>query len=89
MTYEIILSTYAKKDLKKVNNSHFQKVCIKLFEIIRANPFKNPPPYEKITSCGDLKYSRRINIQHRLFYEVDEKNKRVKILRMRSHYGDN
>ena len=84
MTYEIILSTYAKKDLKKVNNSHFQKVCIKLFEIIRANPFKNPPPYEKITSCGGLKYSRRINIQHRLFYEVDEKNKRVKILRMRT-----
>lgn len=57
-----------------------------LLEILRINPFRNPPPYEKL--LGDLagSYSRRINIQHRLVYQVYEKEQTVKILRMWTHY---
>ena len=58
----------------------------KLLNIVKENPFQNPPPYEKL--LGDLSgmYSRRINIQHRLVYTVDEKNNFVKVLRMWKHY---
>ena len=58
----------------------------KLINIIKENPYQNPPPYEKLT--GDLKdyYSRRINIQHRLVYQVIEKEKTVRILSMWTHY---
>lgn len=58
----------------------------KLIDIIKENPYQNPPPYEKLT--GDLKdyYSRRINIQHRLVYQVIEKEKTVRILSMWTHY---
>jgi len=59
-----------------------------LIEIIKKDPFQNPPPYEKLV--GNLKgaYSRRINIQHRIVYEVRESDKVVRILRMWSHYGE-
>ena len=63
-----------------------KKSVIELLDVLRKDPFQNPPPYEKL--LGDLsgKYSRRINIQHRLVYEVFEEEKIVRILRMWTHY---
>ena len=60
-----------------------------LAELLEKDPFQTPPPYEKLT--GDLKglYSRRINVQHRLVYEVNEETRTVRVLRMWTHYGDN
>ncbi|WP_017295331.1 Txe/YoeB family addiction module toxin [Geminocystis herdmanii] len=72
--------------LKKINNSGLKNKVEKLIGILKVNPYKNPPSYEKLT--GDLEgmYSRRINLQHRLVYEVDNEKKRVKILMMWTHY---
>ncbi len=84
--WSIALTKRALKDAKKINRSGLKSKVEKLIEILKTNPYQNPPPYEKLT--GDLAgmYSRRINIQHRLVYEVDDENKRVKILMMWSHY---
>ncbi len=84
--WEIALTKRALKDAKKISRSGLKSKVEKLIEILRTNPYQNPLSYEKLT--GDLAgmYSRRINIQHRLVYEVDEENKRVKILMMWSHY---
>ena len=84
--WEIALTKRALKDAKKINNAGLQSKVKALIEILKTNPYQNPPSLEKLT--GDLEgmYSRRINIQHRLVYEVDNENKRVKILMMSSHY---
>ena len=84
--WSIALTKRALKDAKKINRAGLKSKVEKLIEILKTNPYQNPPPYEKLT--GDLAgmYSRRINIQHRLVYEVDDENKRVKILMMWSHY---
>ena len=72
----------AQKDAKKLASSNLRDKAQELLDIIQTNPFQNPPPYEKLV--GDLEgaYSRRINIQHRLVYEVIESENTVKILRM-------
>ena len=80
---------YHKKAVKEIEKLKMNKLDIKakkLINIIKENPYQNPPPYEKLT--GDLKdyYSRRINIQHRLVYQVIEKEKTVRILSMWTHY---
>lgn len=80
---------YHKKVVKEIEKLKMNKLDIKakkLIDIIKENPYQNPPPYEKLT--GDLKdyYSRRINIQHRLVYQVIEKEKTVRILSMWIHY---
>lgn len=87
MSFEIRLTRQAEKDLKKIISSPFKKQLISLMEILEKDPFQ--PPYEKLT--GDLSgaYSRRINIQHRLIYRIDEANHCIVILRMWTHYGDN
>lgn len=84
--WTIKYSKQAVKDSKKIEQSNLKQSVINLLEIIKENPFQNPPPYEKL--IGDLtgKYSRRINIQHRLVYEVFEEDKIVRILRMWTHY---
>lgn len=86
MSYKVIFSRYAIKDAAKIKKSNLQKNCQGLIEILAKNPFAEVPPYKKLV--GDLQgfYSRRINIQHRLVYEVDQANKVVKVLRMWSHY---
>ena len=73
-------------DSKKIEQSNLKQTVKKLIEVIKNDPFQNPPPYEKLV--GDLKgkYSRRINIQHRLVYEVFEKENILRILRMWTHY---
>lgn len=84
--WTIKFSKQAVKDSKKIEQSNLKQSVINLLEVLKENPFQNPPPYEKLV--GDLtgKYSRRINVQHRLVYEVFEKEKIVRILRMWTHY---
>ena len=84
--WTIKYSKQAVKDSKKIEQSNLKQSVINLLEILKVDPFQNPPPYEKLS--GDLtgKYSRRINIQHRLVYEVFEEEKIVRVLRMWTHY---
>ena len=79
-------SRQAVKDSKKIQQANLKKKVVRLIEILKVNPFQTPPPYEKLV--GDLTgaYSRRINIQHRLVYEVFPSEEVVRILRMWSHY---
>lgn len=86
MSWEIVFTKQAQKDAKKLVSSGLKKKAQQLFEVIKENPFQNPPQYEKLV--GDLTgaYSRRINIQHRLAYQVYEKERIVKVLSLWSHY---
>ncbi len=84
--WQLVFTKQAQKDAKKIAHSGLKPQAERLLEIIKENPFKNPPPYEKLV--GDLSgaYSRRINIQHRLVYEVLEDIKTIKVIRMWTHY---
>ena len=84
--WNLAYSKYALKDAKKLSAAGLKEKAQTLLNVLEIDPFQNPPPYEKLV--GDLKhaYSRRINIQHRLVYEVFQKEKTVRILRMWSHY---
>ena len=86
MSWQLVFTKHAQKDAKKLAESGLKTNAQALLAVLTANPFQNPPPYEKLV--GDLSgaYSRRINIQHRLVYEVLEAEKIVKVLRMWSHY---
>jgi len=86
--YKILYSKLALKDAKKLSSANLDKRAKEIIEIIRKDPFKNPPPYEKLVGNLNGSYSRRINIQHRLIYEVREDDKVVRISRMWSHYGE-
>jgi len=78
----------ALKDAKKLSSANLAPKAKKLIEILRKDPFQTPPPYEKLVGNLSGAYSRRINIQHRLVYQVREEDKVVRILRMWSHYGE-
>ncbi len=78
----------ALKDAKKLSSENLAPKAKKLIEILRKDPFQTPPPYEKLVGNLSGAYSRRINIQHRLVYQVREEDKVVRILRMWSHYGE-
>jgi len=84
--WKVIFTKQAQKDARKIADSGLRLKAEKLIEIIQSNPFQKPPSYEKL--IGDLSgaYSRRINIQHRLVYQILEKAKIVKIIRMWTHY---
>lgn len=84
--WELRFTGHAGKDAKKLASAGFKPKAQELLDMLRHNPFQNPPPYEKLV--GDLSgaYSRRINIQHRLVYQVLEKERVVKVLRMWTHY---
>lgn len=86
MSWALVFTKHAQKDAKKLTASGLKGKAELLLRIISENPFQNPPPYEKLV--GDLHgaYSRRINIQHRLVYEVLSDDKIVKVIRMWSHY---
>jgi len=86
VNWNIIYTKQAQKDAKKIASANLKDKTIELIEILRNNPYKSPPPYEKLV--GDLTgaYSRRINIQHRLVYQILEEQKSVKIIRMWTHY---
>jgi len=86
VTWQVVFSRHALKDAKKLSAAGLRTKAEELLAIVAADPFRNPPPYEKLV--GDLSgaYSRRINIQHRLVYEVFTKERTVRILRMWTHY---
>jgi toxin YoeB len=84
--YLLVFTKQAQKDAKKLASSGLKAKAEILLEILADDPFQNPPPYEKL--IGDLTgaYSRRINIQHRLVYQVLENERVVKVLRLWTHY---
>lgn len=84
--WRLIYTKQAKKDAKKLSVAQLKPKAQALLAVIQNNPFQTPPPYEKLV--GDLSgaYSRRINIQHRLVYQVLEDENTVKVLRMWTHY---
>ncbi len=84
--FKLVYTKQAQKDAKKISSSGLKQKVIDLLEILKNDPFQKHPPFE--TLVGDLKgaYSRRINIQHRIVYQVYEKEKIVKIIRMWTHY---
>jgi len=71
--WDIALTKRALKDAKKINSSGLKNKVEKLIDILKVNPYQNPPSYEKLTGDLDGMYSRRINIQHRLVYEITRK----------------
>jgi Txe/YoeB family toxin of toxin-antitoxin system len=86
VTYRVVFTKQAQKDAKKLSIVELRAKAERLIQILRDNPYQTPPSYEKLV--GDLAgaYSRRINIQHHLVYEVIEDEKAVKIIRMWTHY---
>ncbi len=86
MTWTLHYTRQAQKDAKKLASSGLKSKVQQLLSILGTDPWQNPPPFEKLV--GDLSgaYSRRINIQHRLVYQVLEAEKSVKILRLWTHY---
>jgi toxin YoeB len=86
VSWSIVYTKQAQKDARKIASSNLKSQAQRLLDLIARNPFQNPPPYEKLV--GDLAgaYSRRINIQHRLVYQVYTAEHTVKILRMWTHY---
>ena len=86
MSWQIVFTTQARRDAKKLVRSGMKPQAERLLNILKANPYQTPPPYEKL--AGDLAgaCSRRINIQHRLVYQVLHDIKTVKVIRMWTHY---
>nr|WP_306173509.1 Txe/YoeB family addiction module toxin [Limnobacter humi] len=86
VNWQIVYTKHAQKDAQKLAASGLKPKALELLAVVQQNPFQNPPPYEKLV--GDLAgaYSRRINIQHRLVYQVLTDERVVKVLRMWTHY---
>jgi len=86
VSWELRYTKQAQKDAKKLSASGLKAKAELILNIVKVNPYQNPPPYEKLV--GDLKgaYSRRINIQHRLVYQVYENEHIIKVLRLWTHY---
>ncbi len=86
MSWQIVFTRQAQKDARKLSAAGLRAKAEELLEILERNPFRQPPPFEKL--IGDLSgaYSRRINIQHRLVYQVLKEIKTVKVIRMWTYY---
>lgn len=84
--WQVVFTKQAQKDAKKISRANLRPKAEALLEILGKNPFQQSPPYEKLV--GDLEgaYSRRINIHHRLIYQVYKEEKTVKVIRMWTHY---
>ena len=87
VTWQLVYTRHAQKDAEKLLSAGLKEKAKVMLKVLQENPFQNPPAYEKLV--GDLAgaYSRRINIQHRLVYQVLEEQRMVKVLRMWSHYA--
>lgn len=85
MSYAISFTRTAQKQIALCRSAGLGRKLEELLDVIRANPFQNPPPYEKLRGFDDV-YSRRLNIQHRMVYQVDTDMKRIKILSLWTHY---
>jgi len=86
VSWRLVFTKQAQKDARKIAEAGFKEQASRLLELLRENPYQNPPPYEKLV--GDLSgaFSRRINIQHRLVYQILDDTKTVKVIRMWTHY---
>jgi len=86
VTWRLLFTKQAQKDAKKISASGLKSKAEAIMKILRENPYQVPPPYEKLV--GDLAgaYSRRINVQHRIVYQIFNDKKVVKIIRMWTHY---
>jgi len=86
VSWKLVYTKQTQKDAKKLSHSGLKQQAQRLLKIIQENPYQIPPPYEKL--IGDLAgaYSRRINIQHRLVYQIIEQEHVIKVLRMWTHY---
>ena len=86
MRWEIVFTKQAQKDAKKLASAGLRAKAQLLLDVIKENPFQNPPPYEKLV--GDLAgaYSRRVTIQQRLIYQVYVEQRVVKVIRLWTHY---
>lgn len=86
MLYKIVYTRQAAKDVEAIKRAGLTAKVQKLLAILRKNPYQSPPPFEKL--AGDLNglFSRRINIQHRLVYQVFENEQTIKIIRLWTHY---
>ncbi len=86
MKWAVVYAKHALKDARKLSAAGLKEETQELLEVLAADPFQNPPAYEKVVGDLDGAYSRRINIQHRIVYEVFKKERTVRVLRMWSHY---
>jgi Txe/YoeB family toxin of toxin-antitoxin system len=86
VNWQLVYTKQAQKDAKKISASQLRAKVQFLLDLLSKDPFQNPPPYEKLT--GDLRgaYSRRINIQHRLVYQIIKNIRTIKVIRMWTHY---
>ena len=86
MSWRVVFTRQARKDAKRLRDAGLQPKAEELIEVLRQDPWRNPPPFEKL--AGDLAgaCSRRINIKHRLVYQVLDEERVVKIIRMWTHY---
>ena len=86
MNWTLVFTKQSKKDARKLASSGLKLKAKWLLDILRANPYQTPPPYEKLVGNLSGAYSRRINIQHRIVYQVLDSIETVKIIRMWTHY---
>ena len=86
MSWRLVFTKLAKKDAKKIVQSGLKPQANRLLDLLRKDPYRNPPPCEKLVGDLTSAYSRRINIQHRLIYQILEDINTVKIIRMWTHY---
>jgi Txe/YoeB family toxin of toxin-antitoxin system len=86
VSWALFYTKQAQKDAKKLADAGLKDKARQLLEILKIDPFQNPPPFEKLVGNLYGAYSRRINIQHRLIYEVLTHNKQIKVLRLWTHY---
>jgi len=84
--WKLVYTKQAQKDAKKISSANLKEKTLEILKVLETDPFKSPPPFEKLV--GDLTgaFSRRINIQHRIIYQIYEKKNIVKIIRMWTHY---
>jgi len=86
VSWRLVFTGQAQKDARKIAQSGLKPQTARLLDILQKNPYQNPPAYEKLV--GDLSgaYSRRINIHHRLIYQIVDDSKTIKVIRMWTHY---
>ena len=84
--WRVVFTKQAQKDAKKISSSGLRQKAEQLIEILRENPYQTPPPFEKLLGDLSAAFSRRINIQHRIVYQVLDDEKIVKVIRMWTHY---
>ena len=87
MKWNVVFAKQALKDAKKLASAGLKPKAARLLDVLARDPFQNPPPFEKLVGDLDGAYSRRINIQHRLVYEVFKKERTVRVLRLWTHYA--